>query len=276
MSRDLSIGDLVSRTGVLEPTLRMWERRHGFPQPTRTAGGRRRYTEEHVEQVQRVIAGRSAGLSLKAAIARAQSGGAARPLSLFATVRRRIPDLRPLPIGKPAMIALSHAIEDESLARAERHLLFGCFQREGFYRRERSRWRELSEGALTAVFADFAQPASPERGPAEIPIADHRSLAREWAIVCYGPRSSVCLAGREPASSSIAAGAARRSFETVWSVDPEVVGELARACSQAASAFVPQLGERAAEILALEPAAGAEEQLRLATAIINRTLSRLP
>lgn len=41
---------LVSRmSGISAHTLRMWERRYGFPQPQRTSGGARRYTEDDVE-----------------------------------------------------------------------------------------------------------------------------------------------------------------------------------------------------------------------------------
>ena len=35
----LTIGDLVARTGVSEGTLRMWERRHGFPSPSGSRAG---------------------------------------------------------------------------------------------------------------------------------------------------------------------------------------------------------------------------------------------
>jgi MerR family transcriptional regulator, light-induced transcriptional regulator len=275
MSQGLRIGDLVGRTGVAEPTLRMWERRHGFPEPTRTPSGHRRYTEDDVDQILRVLAGRMAGLSLKAAIERARGGEAIGSLSMFATLRRHAPDLRPCLLHKRAMIALSHAIEDESLARAERQTLFACFQRERFYRQAEPRWHQLAEGAVTAVFADFGRLANPPRGPVEIPIVTLPFLRREWAIVCYGPRSAISLVGREPPSSGASLPAPSRVFEAIWSVDPQTVYHLARACSTVASELVPDVGERAAEILALEPLAGAEEQLRLATAVINRTLSRV-
>lgn len=36
-------------TGIPADTLRMWERRYGFPRPSRTGGGSRTYTEEDVE-----------------------------------------------------------------------------------------------------------------------------------------------------------------------------------------------------------------------------------
>jgi MerR family transcriptional regulator, light-induced transcriptional regulator len=269
------MGEIASRTGVTEQTLRMWERRHDFPRPERGAGGHRRYTEEQLEQVQGVVAARSRGLSLSAAIEQVLRLQTPANLSLFATIRRRRPELQPQLVGKPAMIALSHAIEDESLARAENQLLFGCFQRERFFRQEQDRWRELSNTAVTAVFAEFAAPMDDPGGPLEIPIATPSSLSREWSIVGYGPRTAICLAGREPASSSTAAASAARSFEMVWTVDAPLVRELAGACVRLAATIVPQIEERASELLTLEPVVGSEEQLRLATAVINRTLAQL-
>ena len=64
----LAMGDLVGRTGVPEGTLRMWERRHGFPVPERLPSGHRRYRESDVELVLRVVRERETGLSLAAAI----------------------------------------------------------------------------------------------------------------------------------------------------------------------------------------------------------------
>lgn len=272
----LSISDLVARTGVSEATLRVWERRHGFPQPDRTSSGRRRYSEEHVEQVRRVLAGRRSGLSLPLAIERASEVARPESFSAFATLRRRAPHLEPRVLGKPMLVALSHAIEDEALALAERQLLFGCFQRERFYRHEQGRWRQLTDGAVaSAVFADFAEPSVPISGPIEVPITGAPSLGREWVIVCYGARSAVCLAAREQASSDPASPSAARSFELIWTVEPAAVRELAQACVTAASAVFPELADRAASSLAGEPASTAEEQLRLGTAVMNRTLSLL-
>ncbi|MEQ9325150.1 MAG: MerR family transcriptional regulator, partial [Polyangiaceae bacterium] len=46
---------LVSRmSGISAHTLRMWERRYGFPEPERTSGGARRYTEQDVERLKLV------------------------------------------------------------------------------------------------------------------------------------------------------------------------------------------------------------------------------
>ncbi len=59
---------------------------------------------------------------------------------------------------KRTLIALSHAIEDECAARAERPLLFGSFQRERFYRDSEPRWREL----VTRLPAVEQLPADPK------------------------------------------------------------------------------------------------------------------
>jgi MerR family transcriptional regulator, light-induced transcriptional regulator len=51
----LSIGTLSSATGVPVDTLRTWERRYGFPVPTRTGGSHRRYPAETIGQVRLIV-----------------------------------------------------------------------------------------------------------------------------------------------------------------------------------------------------------------------------
>src|SRR5690348_7170482 len=116
----LGIGEVVERTGVAEATLRMWGRRHGFPAPQRLASGHRGYSEREIELIRPVAAKRAAGLALPVAIEQAQSEGSKPATSVFTTLRRRRPDLEPRVLLKPMMLALSQAIEDEALARAER------------------------------------------------------------------------------------------------------------------------------------------------------------
>lgn len=53
---ELSIGALSAATGVPVETLRTWERRYGFPEPTnRTGGSHRRYAAETVGAVQLIV-----------------------------------------------------------------------------------------------------------------------------------------------------------------------------------------------------------------------------
>ncbi len=271
----LSIGQLVERTGVAEGTLRMWERRHGFPVPQRLPGGHRRYSEADVGLVQRVVVERSSGMSLTGAIERVNRSAAAPTLSVFAVLRRH-PELEPRLLPKPMLLALTRAIEDESLSRAERPLLFASFQSERFYRQEQDRWGELSLGAELAVaFADFDGVRVPSSGPVEIPIERTHPMAREWTLVCCAAGHAACLAAWEPPAS---AGRPdhERALESVWSVEPDVVLEAARVCAAVAATQRPDLIDPVRSRLEADPAPPRRDQLRLAAAITNRMLSYLP
>lgn len=270
-----SIGEVAARTGVAEGTLRMWERRHGFPAPERLPMGHRRYSERDIELVRRVAAERAAGVSLAVAIERAGREPETDVLSVYASLRQRWPDLEARRLAKPVMVALSRAIEDESLSRADRPLIFASFQREGFYRQEEARWRELSRGAqLALVFADFQRVRSPRGGPAEIPVDRSHPLAREWAVVCDAAHHAVCLAAWEPPSATTAIDD-ERVFEAIWSVEPRVVRDAARMCIGIATSVRPDLVESLRPRLEPEPAPVTGAQLRLAAAVTNRTLSYL-
>src|SRR4051812_36815191 len=132
----LSIGDLAGATGVAAGTLRMWESRHGFPVARRGAGGHRRYDVDDVARVQRVLDERRNGLSLAAAIERVREWAPSAPPSLFAVLRQHAPQqlaAQRLPVR--AMRAVSHAIEEECVARGARPLLAAAFQHETAYRR---------------------------------------------------------------------------------------------------------------------------------------------
>ena len=273
--KGLTIGQFVERTGVAEGTLRMWERRHGFPTPERLPSGHRRYSETDIELVRRVASERAAGMSLAAAIARVKSFSGTPTSSVYASLRRRRPDLEPRTLRKPMMIALSHAIEDESLSRAERPVLFASFQTERFYRQAQPRWRELSQAAeLTVVFADFDRVRIPRGGPIEVPVDHGHPLAREWTVVCCAADHAVCLSGWEPPPASSEPGQAR-IFESIWSVEPDVVWDAARICAEIVAAKRPELIDPVRERLDSEPGPPTREQLRLATAITNRMLSYL-
>ncbi len=271
----LTIAQFVELTGVPEGTLRMWERRYGFPQPDRLPSGHRRYSEAEAELVRRVLAERDAGLSLAAAIARVRRGAETPEPSVFAALRRRRPDLEPRTLRKPLLLALTHAIEDESLARAGRQVLFGSFQAERFFRQGQARWRELARSAELAVaFADFDRVRTPRGEPAEIPVARDQPLAREWTVVCCASEHAVCLSAWEPPGSG-EPPASQRVFETIWSVEPSVVREAGRICAGIAAAKRPALIDPVRGRLESEPGPATSEQLRLATAITNRMLSYL-
>jgi MerR family transcriptional regulator, light-induced transcriptional regulator len=238
---ELTIRDVARRTGVPAGTLRMWESRYGFPVPVRLESGHRRYSDEDCEAIGRVLADRERGLSLPAAIERALAAPAEREESLFATLRRIRPDLAPQVLSKPAMLALSHAIEDECCARADHAVIFGSFQRVHFYRASEPRWRELARTAELAVaFADFRRARVRERGVCELPLEAEAPLRREWAVVCEGDRLCVALSAWELTPERPVADGARR-FETIWTVEPEAVRAVARVAAAVAARSQPEL-----------------------------------
>jgi DNA-binding transcriptional MerR regulator len=269
------MGEVVERTGVAEATLRMWERRHGFPSPDRLSSGHRRYTERDIEQIRSVAARRASGLSLSAAIEQARSAETVPATSVYAALRRRRPDLEPRILLKPIMLALARSIEDEALARAQRMVLFGSFQQERFYRQAQPRWRELARTADAAVvFADFPRLRTPRGEPAEVPVPRGHPLNREWSVVCEGADFAVCLTGWESPDTA-GPGDQGRCFEAVWSVEPDVVREATRICAALATDKRPQLIDRLRPRLDAPLSLPSEAQLRLAGSLTARLLSHL-
>src|SRR3954470_16597499 len=262
----MTMREFAAASGVGEATLRMWEARHGFPEPERLPSGHRRYSQRDLEQVQALLAAREAGLSLPVAIGRARRLGAKPRPSVFSALRERFPELAPQLLPKRVLVHLSHAIEDECCQRAQRPLLFGCFQRERFYRAEEARWREMARTAERAlVFADFSRLQRPPGAPIEVPIGAADALAREWAIVCDAPGAAACLVGWEPP----AAPGGERRFETIWTVDRAVVREAARVCCELAERVEPDIVDGLRDRLADTPAPAADE-VRAAVELTTR------
>ncbi|HEX5922974.1 MAG TPA: DICT sensory domain-containing protein, partial [Baekduia sp.] len=220
MSTELAIKDVAERTGIAAGTIRMWEQRYGFPAPERTSSGYRRYTEDDVDALRKVLALRHRGLSVPAAISRAQdTGGASDHPSIYAAVAAQDATARPLILKKATLVALSKAIEHEALALAAAPIVFGAFQQERFYRRVEPRYRRLALHAdAAAVFADFsAGVRHPDGAPAEIPISCDDALGNEWAVIIDAPGYAACLMAWEqpgviePGGS----GDADRRFEAI-------------------------------------------------------------
>lgn len=274
MSKHLTIAEVARETGLNPATLRAWENRHGFPRPRRLPGGHRRYRQDDVEAVRRVVAERAAGATLRGAIARAvaveeETGG-----SFFAELRWGEQRLEPQVVTKTTLTAVSHAIEDECSARAERAVLVGAFQQRRFYERARRRWRDLAQGARRAVvFADFEHARCPEDEPAEVPIRHGDPLEREWVLIHLAPRSSVLLLGREVPGQTGCTDAARR-FEFGWSAEPSPVRKALDVAVRLARKEAPAVGAAlAADLEVLPPPLGLDPGFL--TALTNRMVGYL-
>lgn len=59
---------VVKETGLKPDTLRVWERRYGMPNPERTAGGHRLYSQQDIDMLKWMVARQNEGLSISRAV----------------------------------------------------------------------------------------------------------------------------------------------------------------------------------------------------------------
>ena len=268
----LSTAQLSDETGVPAGTLRMWESRHDFPSPERLPSGRRRYRREEADTVRQVLALRGDGLSMPAAIRRARALEH-KPRSIFAALREARPDLSPLVLRKPAVLALTRAIEDEHLARAQRGLVFGSFQQERYYRQSEARWRELARTAELAIaLANFPHERKLQGGVIELPLGATDELIREWTLIVDAPPAAVLSAWERP--SPVDTPQRERRFETLWSSEPDVVDTAVHAAVSVLETVDHGVALRVSERLG-RPAGASGPELRYAGALSQRAFGYL-
>jgi DICT domain-containing protein len=276
MTDSLAIKDVAERTGIAAGTIRMWEQRYGFPTPERTPSGYRRYSDGDVETLRRVLAYRHRGLSVPAAIERArETGGPSDHPSIYAAIAAADPGAAPQVLRKSTLVALSRAIEHETLAHAAAPLLFAAFQHESNYRQVEHRYRRLAGIAdAAAVFADFpAGLRTPAGGPVEIPIPPEDALRSEWTVIVDAPGYAACLlAWERPSAPGAGEADLDRRYEALWTLDPRAT----RRASQVATGLVAR-GDAAAgarfEALLRDRPLAVEEPSPALTALTNRALA---
>jgi DICT domain-containing protein len=273
--KGLAIKDVAERTGLAAGTIRMWEQRFGFPEPQRTPSGYRVYSEQDVETLRRVAAFRSRGLSVAASLERARehSAGSDRPSIYGAIVASGAP-LSVHRLRKRTLLAISRAIEDETLARAAAPFVAAAFQHEHNYRPVEHRYRRLAGLADAAVvFADFDRLRQPEGGPVEVPILADDAIGNEWAVIVDAPGYAACLlAWEQPRRAEASLPDSERRFECAWTLDPEVVRRAAQVACALMRSKDEQLAARCDELLADRPLA-MESPAPGLTALTNRMVA---
>ena len=274
----LSIKDVAASTGIAAGTIRMWEQRYGFPVPARSGAGYRLYAVDDVEALRRVLAFRGRGLSVPAAIERArETGGPSDHPSIYAAVAATDHGARPQTLKKSTLVALSRAIEHETLAQAASPVLFSAFQHEGFYRDVEPRYQRLSQFADAAVvFADFKAIRHPPRGPIEIPIASEDRLGNEWAVIVDAPGYAACLLAWEMPGAAQPGGPndMNRRFEAIWTLDPRATRKAACVAARLTGHADPELGRHLEDLLGHRPLA-CDEPAPTLTALTNRMVAYL-
>ncbi|RYB94725.1 MerR family transcriptional regulator [Nocardioides oleivorans] len=257
----LSIGELAALSGVGATTLRSWEQRFGFPTPVRTSGGQRRYHAADLDRVRRVVEARERGLRLGAAVELAELAGQEGQQSLYADLRASHPHVQPITLGIKVMKALTWSIEDECLAHASRPQLFGCFQDERSFRLAGRRWRELSRSASSATAFSSFDRSDPAATPARVALPRDSPMLNEWFLVCADRQMSVVLSAWEPPRTG--ADDARR-FEVLLSLEPDVVRDAARFCSDTAQRLGVRLPAPGADV------SGLDEDPRRSASLLRR------
>jgi MerR family transcriptional regulator, light-induced transcriptional regulator len=275
--KGLAIKEVAERTGLAAGTIRMWEQRYGVPQPRRTASGYRVYTDADVAVLRRALGFRARGLSLPAALGRARTARAPtdRP-SIFGAIVGGDAPVHAQELRKATLLAISRAIEDETLARAAAPVVIAAFQSERNYRAVEHRYRRLAAMADAAiVFADFSAVGRPSGAPWEVPITAGDALGNEWAVVVDAPGYAACLlAWEQPLSERDGRPDEERRFESLWTLDPRVVRRAAQVGCELAAGPAPELGERLARVLDDRPLA-VEDPAPGLTALTNRILAYL-
>src|SRR5579859_8180708 len=87
--RVFTIGAVTHLTGIAEATLRVWERRYGFPQAQRSAGGHRLYAEREVLRLLWVKQRLDDGIRTARALYALETTGRARAIA--ATLTEPVP-----------------------------------------------------------------------------------------------------------------------------------------------------------------------------------------
>ena len=241
----LPISAVAEQTGLAAGTIRMWEQRYGFPVPERTPAGYRVYSDDDLAALQLVVELRRGGLSVPAALERARS--ARKSTSEQPTIFGAVPHGgKTRRLRKRTLIALSRAIEDQTIASAARPVVLGAFQHERHYRAVQHRYRRMAKSAdFAAVFADFEEAAEMTPGePAEVPIAPDAPMCHEWAVVVDAPGFSVCLSAWEPPVATEPESELDRVFEAFWTLDADTVRIASRAGAECARAYEPEVAER--------------------------------
>jgi DICT domain-containing protein len=274
--KGLAIKDVAERTGIAAGTIRMWEQRYGFPEPERTTAGYRLYSEDDIEALRRVLAFRERGLSVPAAVERVRGArlGSDRP-SLFGALSAGDRPLASQVLTKRTLLAISRAIEDETMSRAAAPIVFGAFQREANYRAVEHRYRAIARTAdAVVVFADFERLDAHSGEIAEVPLEAHDALGNEWAVVIDAPGYCACLLAWERPRSAARVPDGERTFETLWTLDPRMVRRAAEVGASIARRADDALGARIERLLDDRPLA-MEHPAPSLTSVTNRIVGYL-
>jgi MerR family transcriptional regulator, light-induced transcriptional regulator len=161
-------------------------------------------------------------------------------------------------LRKSTLLAISRAIEDETLARAAAPVVIGAFQSVRNFRAVEHRYTRLAQAAdACVVFADFEDVRERDGHPTEVPIAPEDALGNEWAVVVDAPGYAACLLAWETPESQRDDHLPDRDrrFEALWTLDPRIVRRAALVGAALAGRVGAELGDGLEALLRDRPLA---------------------
>ncbi|MBF2080151.1 MAG: GAF domain-containing protein [Synechococcales cyanobacterium T60_A2020_003] len=164
-----------------------------------------------------------------------------------------LPHLRPQMYFKTSLTALSHAIEDQVLARTDQPLVIANFQRERFYRQEASRYQRIAELTSQVYVLAASETSFTNSSDYYETVAFNNNddeLRHEWHLVVIAERYSACLICRErpltpeeEQDSNPSMDQARR-FEGIWTFDRQVCCRAAEILLKRVLHYRPELAKK--------------------------------
>lgn len=170
--------------------------------------------------------------------------------SVLADLLQAMPHLRQQVYFKSSLTALSHAMEDQVLAGADRPLVIASFQRERFYRQEAHRYRRIAQ--QTSQVYVLAAPETDFKNSSEfyetVAFDPADALSQEWHLVVIGQQYANCLICRErpepePGLTNFEVDPSRR-FEGIWTFDRHVSQKVAELLLTRIKAYRPELADK--------------------------------
>lgn len=177
----------------------------------------------------------------------------------------------PTTVSKPALIELSHALEDLVVTDDLAGTVIAGFQRSRFWAAELERYEALATDPRRRAIVFTADEGEGAPGVQRLVVGADHPVGREWFVITLTNAFSAVLFGRE-LSRSDAPEQGGRQFLTVWSCDRSVVDDLLTVLGAALGDSVPGATAALAAARAAhpprDPAAGRTQ--RFATAFFER------
>jgi signal transduction histidine kinase len=148
------------------------------------------------------------------------------PSSLFQAMKQTLKDDAYIEkLTKATLVHISHSLEDLVLTHQLPALIFTGFQESSHWAKESQRYNDLAQVAQQiCIFAGKPLPPESTANQIHVELAEGDLLREEWFLAILTDQFSVVLCGEDQHTATTEE--ALRSFDTIWTFDPQVVASL--------------------------------------------------